>query len=112
MCKEAFGECGAVCYDKECNKTYTEKEYNEDMSEWSIDHNTGFYFCPSCKIYLSVSEDIDDIMNSCDMHISFDIILDSVYMLIDTYKSYKAIEENDGQTLNNLLRKNKEKDDE
>ena len=27
MSKEIFGECGAICYDKECNKTYTEKEY-------------------------------------------------------------------------------------
>ena len=58
--RKAFGECGAVCYDKECNETYTEKEYNEDMSDWSIDHNTGYYFCPNCKIYLSVAEDINE----------------------------------------------------
>ena len=90
--KKVFGECGAVCYDKECNETYTEKEYNEDMSDWSIDHNTGYYFCPNCKTYLSVAEDISDILNNHNINISFDIILDSAYMTIDTYNSYKAIE--------------------
>ena len=86
--REIVAECGAVFYDKKCNKTYTEEE---NITAWSIDHSTGCYFCPSCKIYLSVSEDIDDIMNSCGMNISFDIILDSAYMLIDTYNSYKPI---------------------
>ena len=91
--REIVAECGAVFYDKKCNKTYTEKE---NMTAWSIDHSTGCYFCPSCKKYLSVAEDINDIMNSCGMHISFDIILDSAYMLIDTYNSYKPIERGEG----------------
>ena len=91
--EQIFGECGAVCYDKKCNKTYTEEEYNEDMSNWSIDHASGYYFCPDCKIYLSVAEDLNDTMNSYNMNIVFDYCLDSAYVLVDTYNSYKNIEE-------------------
>ena len=90
--EQIFGECGAVCYDKKCNKTYR-KEYNEDMSNWSIDHASGYYFCPDCKIYLSVAEDINDTMNSHNMEIDFEYCIDCAYMLIDTYKSYKNIKE-------------------
>ena len=90
---QVFGECGAVCYDKKCDKTYTEKEYKEDMSNWSIDHATGYYFCSDCKKYLSVAEEINDTMNNHDINIDFEYCVDSAYMLIDTYKSYKKIKE-------------------
>ena len=36
--EKVFGECGAVCYDKKCDRTFTEKEYNDGITEdgWSI----------------------------------------------------------------------------
>ena len=91
--REIVAECGAVFYDKKCNKTYTEEE---NITAWAIDHSTGCYFCPSCKKYLSVAEDVSDILNNHNINIGFDIILDSAYMLIDTYNSYKPIERGEG----------------
>ena len=72
---------------------FEEKEYKEDMSNWSIDHATGYYFCSDCKKYLSVAEEINDTMNNHDINIDFEYCVDSAYMLIDTYKSYKKIKE-------------------
>ena len=93
--EKVFGECGAVCYDKQCDKTFTEKEYNNGITEegWSIDHGTGYFFCPDCKKYLSLAETISDDLNSCQSYddIPFEIILDSAYMIIDTNDSYKKI---------------------
>lgn len=93
--EEVFVECGAVCYDKKCDKTLTEKEYNDGITEdgWSIDHSSGFYFCPNCSKYLSLAETISDDLNSFKEYddIPFEIILDSAYMIIDTNDSYKKI---------------------
>ena len=60
---------------------------------WSVDDCSGFYICNDCSKYFSVAEDINDTMNSHNMEIDFEYCLDSAYMLIDTYKSYKQIKE-------------------
>ena len=97
--EKVFGECGAVCYDKKCDRTFTEKEYNDgdyltNGEGWSIDHSSGIYFCPNCSKYLSLAETISDDLNSFKEYddIPFEIILDSAYMIIDTYQSYKERE--------------------
>ena len=96
--EKVFGECGAVCYDKKCDRTFTKKEYNDgdyltNGEGWSIDHGTGYFFCPDCSEYLNLAEIISDELNLWEecKDIPFEIILDSAYMIIDTYESYKKI---------------------
>ena len=98
--EKVFGECGAVCYDKKCERTFTKKEYDNGITNeggWSIDHNTGYFFCSDCSKYLSLAETISDDLNLFKEYndIPFEIILDSAYMIIDTYESYKKIERED-----------------
>ena len=60
---------------------------------WNVDDCSGLYICSDCWIYFGVAEDINDSMNSHNMNIDWEYCIDSAYMLIDTYKSYKNIEE-------------------
>ena len=84
------------CVGRNCNYIFPIKDVVNNMSEnnatWNEGTDDGF-LCDNCSVYLSVAEDINDTMNSQNMNIVWEYCLDSAYMLVDTYKSYKNIEE-------------------
>ena len=84
------------CAGRNCNYIFPIKDVVNNMSEnnatWNEGTDDGF-LCDNCSVYLSVAEDINDTMNSQNMNIVWEYCLDSAYMLVDTYKSYKNIEE-------------------
>ena len=75
--------------DKAKLKKYLELDYNG----YAIDDGSGFYICGGCIKYLSLAEDICDLLNEKKMEMDFEYCVDVAYMLIDTYNSYKKIEE-------------------
>ena len=84
------------CVGRNCNYIFPIKDVVNNMSENNATWNEGIdvgFLCDKCSVYLSVAEDINDTMNSQNMNIVWEYCLDSAYMLVDTYKSYKNIEE-------------------
>ena len=84
------------CVGRNCNYIFPIKDVANNMSENNATWNEGIddgFLCDKCSVYLSVAEDINDTMNSQNMNIVWEYCLDSAYMLVDTYKSYKNIEE-------------------
>ena len=78
----------------EKDKIKLEKYFKSKVGKncWNVDDCSGFYICSDCSKYLGVAEDINESMNNHNMEIDFEYCLDSAYMLIDTYNSYKIIE--------------------
>ena len=77
----------------EKDKIKLEKYFKSKVGKncWNVDDCSGFYICSDCSKYLSVAEDINESMDNHNMEIDFEYCVDSAYMLIDTYKSYKNI---------------------
>ena len=81
------------CVGKNCNYEFPTKDVHNDNNvnaTWNEGEDNG-YLCDKCSVYLSVAEDINDTMNSHKMNIPWDFCLDSAYVLVDTFNSYKLL---------------------
>ena len=84
------------CVGRNCNHTFPIEDVvnniNENNATWNEGIDDGF-LCDKCSMYLCIAEDINEAMSNQGMDMDFEYCLDSAYMLIDTYKSYKPIKE-------------------
>ena len=84
------------CVGRNCNHTFPVQDVvnnmNENEATWNEWAGDGF-LCGKCSMYLCIAEDISDAMSNQGMDIDMEYCVDSAYMLIDTYNSYKKPEE-------------------
>ena len=82
------------CVGRNCNHTFQVEDVinnmNENEATWNEWAGDGF-LCGKCSMYLCIAEDISEAMSNQGMDIYMEYCVDSAYMLIDTYNSYKKI---------------------